>query len=503
VTVALDITDQKGAEDALREAEDRYDELFENAAELVYTHDLSGRMTSINAAGERLLGYTREEICDLTIGDIAAPDCRDLPIHMARFQLRNHTPVTYDMRLLTKLGDRVTVEVTTSILKDGAGVPVGVQAIARDVTHRRELCEQLRRVQALAATGMLAGTLADEYEKVIDAILGNAYLLKARVRERSAASEPLHALLEHAEAAARLNETLNRLAAKERSSGVLDLHRIIRKLDPLLSATLDPRIRVTFELDAESADITGDAAELQQMFLNLALNAAEAMPDGGELKFSTEVRANQLTVTVRDSGKTLPESVRERIFEPLLAGTTPDDSSGLALAMVGRIVQKHGGSVSVDSDGRHGTALRLSFPLQKSGVALEQLEQTYKLEGRRAGTVLIVNDEEPVRRVLARVLEELGFETTGFCLSDEAAEFYRLQGRSADVVFIDIDGTGPRALACMHELKQINPALRAVLAISPAMGEASAESKPPAFNTVAKPYTMKNLGEAMHAALTV
>ena len=502
--LALDITDTQRAEEAVRASEQRYRELFENATDMVYTHDLGGRITSINRAGERLLGYSQAELLTFNIEDIIAPEHRDPALQIIHLRLRGQGPAACELHALTRSGARVMLEVSMSVVRGADGLPAGLQGVCRDLTNRKRTEEQIRQSQKMEAIGVLAGGIAHDFNNLLTGILGNAYVLRGRLGKSEVTAEAVSGIIESAERASQLTQQLLGFARQSAGSAApVDVHEIIQSVVALLSRTLDPRIRIVCAFHADRADVLGDSGQLYQVFLNLALNARDAMPEGGELRFSTRVREGSLAVTVHDTGVGIPDAIRSRIFEPFFSVRDSDRGSGLGLAMAYGIVRNHGGAIEVESGPRGGTSFHLMLPLSEQRAASPRSNHDRSSAAKRKrGRVLVIDDEAVVRRVLTRMLNELGYEVAGAGDSLEAVEMYRSAAPSIDLVILDIVMPHIGGVECLARLREINPDVRAVLS-SGYDPDASVE-KALATGLVAflpKPYTMSTLEQVVRRAL--
>ena len=303
VGIAVDMTARTETEEVLHSFEARYRDLFDNVADIVFAHDLSGRFSDMNRAGRRLFGYSQDEISDMWLEDVIAPESKELAAHMLHAQLRAAGPLIYEVHALSKDGERLTLEFNSSLISDSDGLPVAVQIVARETGERRRIEDQLRQSQKNEAVAMLAGGVARELTELVAEVLANGYLLKGRVRESGASGEAVARIIGGAERASELVDLLIAFGRQTRHEAVpVDVHAVLRRVALLLARTTDPRIRIVTTLDADRPGVVGDEKQLQQVFLSLGVNAREAMPDGGELRISTSTRDRQLEIVITDTG---------------------------------------------------------------------------------------------------------------------------------------------------------------------------------------------------------
>ncbi len=272
----------------------------------------------------------------------------------------------------------------------------------------------------------------------------------------------------------------------------------------LLSRTIDKRIRIVPQFDAPRAEILGDASQIYQMVLNLALNGRDAMPEGGELRLGTRVEGSNLLVSVRDTGVGIPESIRDHIFEPFFTTKEPEKGTGLGLAMVYGIVKHHGGMIHFDSDGQTGTAFEVSLPLAAGRSCPEPGSAKGECPAKLRGRILVIDDEPVVRRVLSKMLQELGFEVTGSEDSLEAIEFYRRNAQRIDLVILDLVMPKLGGREVLIRLREINPRVKAILSTGyDREGVVKEILSQRCVSFLQKPYTMDSLATVVQHALEV
>ncbi|MEO7650149.1 MAG: PAS domain S-box protein, partial [Bryobacteraceae bacterium] len=287
VVTASDVTDRHRAEEALVASEERYRELFENAYDMLYTHDLGGRITSVNRAGEQITGFTREEILRMQISDLAAPEHKTIPAHMMERKIGGEPVTSYNLELLTKDGMRVPVEIISRLIFR-KGAPVAVQGIARNVTERKNLESQLLHSQKMEAIGRLAGGIAHDFNNLLTVITGyTQWMLDdippgAPIRENAA-----EILL----AAHRASALTNQLLAFSRNQVIqpttVDLNEQVAAIDQMLRRVIGEHIELVTSMAPNLELVKADPGQMQQVILNLVLNARDAMPKGGKLLIET------------------------------------------------------------------------------------------------------------------------------------------------------------------------------------------------------------------------
>ena len=292
--LSFDLTERKRAEYELSESEERYRELVENARDIIYQHDLKGNYTSINKAGQQLTGYSLAETLELNLKDTVAPEYLDKAREMLRLKLAGETVTAYELEILTKNGSRTPVEANTRLVYQN-GVPVGVQGIARDITERkrleqalRESEEQLRQSQKLEAIGQLAGGVAHDFNNLLTAINGYSALALRRVGEDHPITPYLEEIKKAGDRAANLTRQLLAFGRKQLLQPLaLNLNDIVGDMIKLLKRLIGEDIQLITKPGANLKQIKADPGQLEQVLVNLVVNARDAMPRGGIVTIET------------------------------------------------------------------------------------------------------------------------------------------------------------------------------------------------------------------------
>ncbi len=513
--ILRDVTDQRRAEQDFRGAQGRYRELLENANDCVYTHDLRGDLTSMNRAAEIITGYTRDDILNMNICHVVAPEYLELAKSMIERKLGGGGPTVYDLAIISKDGRRRLLEVSTRLLfRDGA--PAAVQGIARDITERRRMEEQLRQSQKLEAIGVLAGGVAHDFNNLLTGILGYTSLLKAEALPPERVGEAIDVIQRAAERAAELTSQLLGFARRGKHQNVaVDLHDTLREVVGLLQRTIDKNIRLSCAFNTNHSRILGDPGQMQQVFLNLALNARDSMPIGGELVFRTDIvdvgingldldpslpPGAYVRIAVSDTGVGIREDIRDRIFEPFFTTKEPSKGTGMGLAMVYGIVKNHGGVIQVESEVGKGSVFSLYFPLEPSAVTAHEPSQEAPRVGQ--GRILVVDDEEVVRKVASSMLRNLGYEVVAQPGAREAIDYFRDHHSQIDLVLLDVVMPIMGGKECLAALRAINPSIRAILSSGYGHDSESPETAETEAAFIEKPYRLTEFARKIAFALS-
>ena len=396
----------------------QYRELVENAADVVFALDTEGRFTALNQASETLTGRTRADLIGRPLAELAAPGQDEVLARAAR----GGGPV--ELTLLAGGGRPVVLEVAgRRIERDGRFA--GVECIARDVTERRQLEEQLRQAQKMEAVGRLAGGIAHDFNNLLTAINGFGDLALDILPPDHPARAMVAEIRKAGDRAAGLTRQL--LAFGRRSvvaPQVLDLNAVVRESESLLGRLLGEHLVLTADLDPTLPRVAADPGQIQQLVMNLAVNARDAMPEGGRLTISTQVAGvaraglardpdvpagEYAVLSVADTGCGMTAEVKARIFEPFFTTKGPGKGTGLGLATVYGIVRQSGGHIAVESEPGRGTEFRVYLPVARGDEASEPPPVVTPMPRRGRETVLVAEDESAVRALARRTLESSGY----------------------------------------------------------------------------------------------
>ena len=373
-----DVTESRRAEEALREGEARYRQLTEQATDIIYNCDLEGRFTFVNPTATRLMKYTEEELLGRHYLTLIRSDYRDRAAEFYSRQREQYIRSTYfEFPAVAKDGAELWLGQSVQIVEE-RGAPIGVQAIARDITARLALEDQLRQAQKMDAIGRLAGGVAHDFNNVLTAILGSAELLSMSLDPDDSKSVEAEAIKRAAERGAGLTK---RLLAFSRPQGVeatvINLVEVVHHTEPILRRLVLDKIVITVAAAQPSILVRADETALNQIVLNLIVNARDAMPDGGTA--TIELRVTSLTgsralrmgimageyasLKVSDTGHGMPDEVQRHLFEPFYTTKTSDQGTGLGLSIVYGIVKGLGGAIEVHSDVGRGAEFTIYLPL--------------------------------------------------------------------------------------------------------------------------------------------
>jgi two-component system cell cycle sensor histidine kinase/response regulator CckA len=373
-----DVTEGKRAEEALRLGEERFRQLTEQATDIIYNCDLQGFFTFFNHTAVKLLKYTEDELRGRHFLTLIRPDYRQRARRFYERQRDERIHSTYfEFPVLAKDGAEIWIGQSVQIVESN-GRPVGVQAIARDITQRLALEEQLRQAQKMEAIGRLAGGVAHDFNNVLTAILGSADLLSMQLDPTDPRWEEADAIKRAADRGAALTRRLLSFSRpKPATATVMDLVAVVESISPMLRRLVLDKIAITVTGGTSPILVRGDEAQLSQILMNLLINARDAMPDGGTAAIDLAVvdlrepLAAKLGVIpgrfarmiVRDTGVGIPAKVLAHLFEPFFTTKSADQGTGLGLSIVYSIVKGLSGAIEVQSEVGHGAAFTIYLPV--------------------------------------------------------------------------------------------------------------------------------------------
>jgi len=454
--LATDISASHRAEDALRRSEAHYRALVEDAPVGIFRSSNAGRFLTVNRALVLMLGYNSEdELLGLNLAaDVYVdPNIRaQLVTHFARFEHVHGVDVDWRRRD----NRRITVRLSGQPVRDAAGQVEAWEMVAEDVTERRRLEAQLRTAQKMEALGLVTGGVAHDFNNILTTILANAELIGSALPTSMA--QIRSDLLEIRDAAVRGSDLVKKLlgfSRRERlSMQTTDVGALVTEMAEVLHRLVPERISIHVDAAADLPMVLADAGALQQILLNLATNARDAIAERGDIWLSVArntlepaqvaelgwgTAGDYVSITVRDSGLGMDEATRLRVFEPFFTTKPPGAGSGLGLSMVYGLMKQQNGFIGVVSSSGRGTTVTLYLPITGRRTPPTSRHAVTRQGGN---TVLVVEDEEPIRRVAQRVLERHGFQVLTAADGLEALSLFR--DHESDVALILTDVIMPR-----------------------------------------------------------
>ncbi|HEY6729353.1 MAG TPA: response regulator [Polyangiaceae bacterium] len=488
----------------------------EHLADAAYWVIEDASIVYVNQAAAHMLGYSREELMSMSITQVNA----DVPASAwpgLWSQLKQERRRTFETRHLAKDGNKIPVEVSANLMVlDGMEFSC---AFARDIRERKELELRLRQGEKMEAIGQLAGGIAHDFNNQLMGIMGYADLLSREVADDPNLAELVHNILLAVTRSAELTAQLLAFSRKGKYlSEPVDLHQIVREVASILAHSIDKRIQVQHELEAVRPHTIGDRSQLQSAVLNLALNARDAMPNGGTLLFTSENveldgsfqselgfpvgPGSYVKLSVTDSGTGMTPEVQRRMFEPFFTTKAKGKGTGLGLAAVYGTVKNHRGAIRIHSKPDMGSRLELFLPVGTETFESQRRRKGDDLRARQSAKIMVVEDEPQLRDVARRMLESLGYTVTTFESGDQAVRYFKTEHANVDLVILDMVMPVMSGRETFRLLREIAPNVKALLASGYSLdGDAQAILDDGVLGFIQKPYGRKALDELLRKAL--
>lgn len=510
--ITRDVTHKREAQQALFESEQRFRMLVEGVQDYaIYMLDTEGRVTNWNAGAEAIKGYKADEIVGQHFSRFYTEDDRaaQAPQRALATALREGKYET-EARRVRKNGDLFWASVVIDPIFDEGGRHVGFAKITRDITERKEAEQELEDTRAalaqsqkLQALGELTGGIAHDFNNLMTVIRGSAELLQRPDLSEERRARYVHAIVETADRAATLTSQLLAFSRRHpQSPEVIDLNLRLDAFAEMLTRTFGSTIGVRLNLAADLWRVEADLTQLEAALLNVAINARDAMPEGGTLTIATENVADEgdemVSIALSDTGTGMSADVIQRAFEPFFTTKPVGKGTGLGLSQIHGFAAQTGGRVELHSVVGEGTTVRLLLPRSTKEVAraAADSEQVLLPPGLR---VLLVEDNEQVRAFATHLLEDLGCTVLGSHDAEQALSL--LESEPVDLVFSDVVMPGMSGLELVRELQRLRPGLPALLASGYSEEIVTGAGAPMDF--VRKPYARETLAAAMGKTLGV
>lgn len=515
VLAMFDITERKEA------AEARYKKLFETSKDGIIIADAeSGEILDTNPTIAKTFGYTRAQLLGTKFPESRL--FRDTEIgESIQAELHERESLQKSMTMVAAAGEPVAVDITASLYSEGDRKVI--QFNIRDISARKRSEEQmhrsqeeLREAQKLEAVGKLAGGVAHDFNNILTTVVGYTDLLRNRLAQDPSAVELLDQVRAGADRAATLTRQLLAFGRKQvYNPVVLDANAAVEETRQIVSVMMNNRIELEWKLDPAAGRIRMDRTQLEQVVLNLALNARDAMPDGGKLTIATaKVNADQeftarhpnvpsgkyAAITVQDSGSGMDEETRAHLFEPFF--TTKGSGVGLGLATVYHIVKQSGGYVSAYSELGVGSTFTLYFPQLEEEEPNAAADADDGVDARGTETVLLVDDERPVRALARRFLESRGYRVLEAASGPEALRRAREFEGTIHLLLTDVVMPRMSGRELALQLASVRPDMK-VLYVSGHPEDAIADHGvlSPGIELLHKPYTERELAGRVRRVL--
>jgi two-component system, cell cycle sensor histidine kinase and response regulator CckA len=472
-----DISERKRAEKALRRSEERFRNIFEAAPVGIGLVDLEGRTIQTNRVVQEMLGYTDEEFAHMTFDSFTHPE--DIAANIELFdEMVDGTRDFFQMekRFIHKSGSIVWANLVVSLIRDLDGSPAYALGMVENITRRKTLEDQLRQAQKMEAVGRLAGGIAHDFNNLLAVIMNCATFLAQSLDEDDPRLQDVKDIRASGERGANLVRQLLAFSRKEIvSPEVVDLNEIVDSMQSLLGRTLGEDIELDVVVCAEPCLTKVDPGQLEQVIVNLAVNARDAMPNGGTITITTDnvtvgedfarlhpgmEPESYVRLTMTDTGTGMNEEVLRHIFEPFFTTKARGQGTGLGLATVYGAVKQARGYISAYSEEGRGSMFSVYLPRTTDKAPSSASTVATPGSDRGHETVLLVEDDDSLRRLIRRMLERNGFTVIEAPNPSEGAQLFRANADRIAITVTDVVMPGASGKDLVSTIRDIDPSAR-------------------------------------------
>ncbi len=512
LAITKDIDKFKRAREALKESEEKYRKLIETATDAIFVIQ-DGKVKFPNPQAKKMGAKMGVNLKKHAFFEYVAPEDQNMILERHFRRLKGEVvPSTYNFRLLRKNGEKFWVEVN-AVMITWDGRPATLNFI-RDIDDQKKLESEFQHARKMEAVGTLAGAIAHNFNNLLMAIQGNVSLLLLDTEDDDPRLVEFKKIQEHVENGSQLTSQLLGYArkGKYRIRG-LDLNELLTRTVATFRKT-HPNITVAANRGAELYTIAGDRSQLEHVLINIFNNAADAMPEGGELFIKTmnvnheQIRRRNykikpgeyVLVMVADTGVGMEQKTRRRIFEPFFTTKELGRGTGLGMASAYGIIKGHGGYIDVDSQRGYGSTFFVYLPASSRKVDEIGYKDQSVIQG--SGCILVVDDEPSVLDISGRMLKKLGFQVLEACSGRDAIRVFRENLAKIDLVILDMIMPDLGGGEVYDRMRDIKPGVKAILATGYSIdGEAARILKRGCDGVIQKPFSIDRLSRMIYSVL--
>jgi PAS domain S-box-containing protein len=504
--IVRDVTERKKTEEALRQSEERFRTVLEANPDPVIVLDMDGKVIFVNPAFSNVFGWTMEECLGKKMDFFVPEKNRHESNLMVKDMFKGKILSSVESVRCTKDGDAIPVHISGSIFYDNNHNPAGSVINLRDVSEQKKLQAQLQQAERMEAIGTLAGGIAHDFNNLLMAIQGNASIVLYELDSDDPHCKFLSNIEKSVKSGAKLTRQLLGYARKGKyQTKAINLNHLVSDVIDTLGRTRKD-ITINHELDENLYSIEADQGQIEQVLLNLYVNALEAMPEGGQLFLKTENVTHKnikselfktkpgsyVQFLVKDTGVGMNKETQQRIFEPFFTTKDRGRGTGLGLASVFGIIKSHNGYIDVKSKKGHGTAFYIYLPALNHKAEIASEPDNRIING--TGTVLLVDDEEMVLDVGSRFLKKLGYNVLEASGGHRAVKLYEDKRNTIGLVILDMIMPDMSGKEAYERLKKMNPEVKVLLSSGYSIeGQATEILRRGCDGFIQKPFSMKEM----------
>jgi PAS domain S-box-containing protein len=513
-----DITEQKKVQEALQRSELKYRELVQNANSIILRMDSQGNVTFFNEFAQQFFGYTEDEILGKNVVGSIVPETdselRNLAAMIRDIGLNPEKHASNENENMRKDGGRIWVSWTNKAIYDKDGNIIETLCVGNDVTERKLLERQLLQALKIESIGTLAGGVAHDFNNLLMGILGNASLILMNTDPADPNYNRLKSIEKQVESGSKLTSQLLGYARKGKYElKTINLNQLVKDTSELFGRTRKD-ISIYLELLPDLLAVEADKGQIEQVLWNLYVNAADAMPGGGNfiLKTFNADHKNMksrlyvprpckyVMLTVTDTGIGMDNEIKERIFDPFFTTKEMGRGTGLGLASAYGIINGHDGYIDVESRKDEGTTFSIYLPASEKKIA-KSVDIAEKLL-RGTETVLLIDDEETILDVGQALLKAMGYKVLTAKSGQEAIELYQKNQEDIDIVILDMIMPNMSGGEVYDRMKEINPDIKVLLSSGYSVdGQATDILNRGCNGFIQKPFNINELSAAIRQIL--
>ena len=513
----IQMRDEKDqAEKKLRESEERFRTIFETARDGIFIKDKDLRYTLVNPSMERFYNLTALDFIGKTDDDLFPDATHD---HQKQVEKRVIEGEIVEEEEERTVDGMVRYLHTIKVPMVGNSLNInGLCAFSRDITETKRLEAQLMQAQKMEAVGILAGGISHDFNNILQAILGYCQML---LLDKSDKDPDLLKLQEIEDAAKRAKELVKQLLTFSRKVESklrpIDLNNEVRKIQKLLVRTIPKMIDIELDLQDRIHTINGDPGQLEQVFMNICLNAKDAMPEGGKLSISTanvdlskefcrtyldaSPGANVL-LAIADTGHGMDKQTADHVFEPFFSTKPTGEGTGLGLAMAYGIIKNHNGAITCESSKDTGSVFKIYLPAVGVRAKKEEPKKKKEVQKGQGETILVIDDEEVLRKLMKQVLTINGYNVITAENGEKGLEIYKKDHKIISLIILDMIMPGMGGKQCMKEVLKIKSDANVIVASGYTSKEAKKEiAEMGSKALIEKPYDFEDIFNIIQEAI--